>query len=386
VESDEESAGSKSESPLRAVVLLFARLGFTAFGGPAAHIALMEEEVVRRRRWLTKSEFLDLISVTALIPGPNSTEMAIHIGHRVAGWKGFVAAGLAFILPSAAIVTLLAAAYIRYGSLPEAQAILSGMKPVLVAILFQAVYSLARTAVKTRFLAVVGIGALIAKFFGADEILVLGAAAAISLVGVRFGSTMATVVAIAASPSSGAASVAILGVPTLSGVFFYFLKVGSLLFGSGYVLFAFLRTDLVERLQWLSESQLLDAIAVGQMTPGPVFTAATFVGYLLRGGSGAALATLGIFLPAFFFVALTAPVIPRIRRSVTAARMLDGLNVASLAVLAFAGFELGKNSLQDALAIAMALTSAVLLIRFRLNSTWLLLAGALLEYFLIGSN
>jgi chromate transporter len=374
-----------SGSSLKAVFSLFLRLGFTAFGGPAAHIALMEEEVVRRRRWVDHQEFLDLLGATNFIPGPNSTEMAIHIGYRVAGWRGLWVAGLSFILPAAFIVSVIAAMYVRYGGLPEAQGLLYGIKPVLIAVIFQAVYVLGKTAVKSPFLAVLGAAVLVGKFFGIGEIPLLLAAASIAFLGARRGSAMGAASCWLIAPTAGATSVgtltATLSTASLSGIFFYFLKVGSLLFGSGYVLFAFMRTDLVDRLRWLTEPQLLDAIAVGQFTPGPVFTAATFVGYLLGGGPGAALATLAIFLPAFIFVALSAPYVARLRNSPRAARVLDGVNVASLAILAYAGMELGKSALVDFPALAIAIVSTVLLLRFRLNSTWLLIPAGVFGYF-----
>jgi chromate transporter len=375
---------------LKAVVSLFLRLGFTAFGGPAAHIALMEEEVVRRRKWLGRQEFLDLLGATNFIPGPNSTEMAIHIGYRVAGWRGLLGAGLAFILPAALMVSAIAALYVRYGTLPDVQAILYGIKPVMIAVILHAVYSLGKTAVKTPFLAALGAGVVAGKILGVGEIPLLGAAVVIALLGARRppSARTGTGAALIAAPTavataSGAylaAAPVVLGTASLSGIFFYFLKVGSLLFGSGYVLFAFMRTDLVERLRWLTEGQLVDAIAVGQFTPGPVFTAATFVGYLLGGGAGAALATLAIFLPAFVFVALSAPFLARIRSSIIAARILDAVNVASLAILAYAGWELGKGALVDLPTLAIALASAILLVRYRLNSAWLLLPAGIFGY------
>jgi chromate transporter len=311
---------------------LFLKLGTVAFGGPAAHIAMMEDEVVRRRRWLTREKFLDLLGATNLIPGPNSTEMAIHIGYHQAGWAGLIVAGSCFIVPAALIVTIFAWAYVRYGSLPETSRVLYGVKPVIIAVVLQALWSLGRTAVKTRLLAAIGLGAVVLNFLRVNELLVLFVAgvvvASVRWIGVRsksrtkanrsvfFSISFATLFQTTATTGTGAA--ASVG---LWPLFLFFLKVGSILFGSGYVLLAFLRGDLVERWHWLTNEQLLDAIAVGQVTPGPVFTTATFIGYLLAGPKGAAVATIGIFLPAFIFVAVSGPLVQRIRRSVTGGRI-----------------------------------------------------------------
>jgi len=286
----------QSRAGIGQVALLFLKLGTITFGGPAAHIAMMEDEVVRRRRWLSTEEFLDLLGATNLIPGPNSTEMAIHVGHRQAGWKGLLVAGCCFIMPAALIVTAFAWAYTRYRSVPEVTGVLYGVKPVIIAVVLQALWALGRTAL--------------------------------------------------------------------------------VLYGSGYVLLAFLRADLVERWHWLSEAQLLDAIAVGQVTPGPVFTTATFIGYLLGGPVGAFAATVGIFLPAFFFVGVSGPLIPRIRRSPTASAFLDGVNAASLALMAVVTYRLGRAAVVGPATVALALVSTALLLRFRINSAWLVLGGA----------
>jgi chromate transporter len=336
---------------------LFLRLGSTAFGGPAAHIAMMEDEVVRRRQWLTREELLDLIAACNLIPGPNSTELAIHIGHRKAGWKGLLVAGACFILPAALIVAAIAWAYVRWGSLPEVGAVLYGVKPVIIAVVAQALWGLGRTAVKSWVLGLIGVTAVAATLAGVDEIVVLLGAGAL-----------------AAAREAGAKAAMV--VP-LGKLFAVFAKIGAVLFGSGYVLLAFLRTDLVERLHWLTESQLLDAVAVGQITPGPVFTTATFVGYLLGGGAGAVVATVGIFLPAFVFVAVSGPLVPRLRRSRFAGAFLDGVVVASLALMAIVAVQLGHAALVDPLTIGLAVASGVALIRFRVNSLWLVLGGVI---------
>ncbi|SET75551.1 chromate efflux transporter [Stigmatella erecta] len=372
---------------LKEVALLFLRLGFTSFGGPAAHMALMEDEVVRRRRWLSRGEFLDLLGAANLIPGPNSTELAIHLGHRRAGWAGLLVAGICFILPAALIVSAAAWAYVRFGGLPSAGGLLYGVKPVIIAVVLQALWGLGRAAVKTRLLALVGLAAAAAHGLGVHELLILLSSGAFMALGSwgqrvpgqgRDGKDPAGMLAGAPWLLNGVAMGAAGAVPfSLGGLFFFFLKVGSVLFGSGYVLLAFLRADLVERWGWLTEAQLLDAVAVGQVTPGPVFTTATFIGYLLAGPLGAGVATVGIFLPAFFFVAVSGPLVPRLRRSRLAGAVLDGINVASLALMATVTWQLGRAALVDAWTVGLALLSAVLLLRFRLNSAWLVLGGSL---------
>ena len=350
------------------LALLFLRLGATAFGGPAAHIAFMEEEVVRRRQWMSREEFLDLLGATNLIPGPNSTEMAIHIGYRRNGWRGLIVAGACFILPAAILVACIAWLYVRYARVPQAEAVLYGIKPVIIAIVVDALWRLARTAMKTPLLAGVAIAATVALFLGANELLVLFATGALVMLA-RAGTHRAMLLLPLAATSTA---------PTLAllPLFLFFLKVGSVLFGSGYVLIAFLRADLVERWGWLTESQLLDAVAVGQITPGPVFTTATFIGWVLAGAPGAIVATIGIFLPAFFFVAVSGPLVPKLRGSRAAAAFLDGLNAASVALMGFVTWQLGRAAIVDAATIALAAASAIVLWRFRVNSAWLVLGGA----------
>jgi chromate transporter len=364
---------------LKELAVLFLRLGTTAFGGPAAHIALMEDEVVRRRRWLTREEFLDLLGATNLIPGPNSTEMAIHVGHRRAGTAGLVVAGVSFILPAALITLAAAWVYVRFGTRPQAAAVLYGIKPVVIAIVVQALWGLGRTAVKTPLLGAVAAGATAVAFLGGNEIaLLLGTGIAVALLerGVRSRAAVIATVLAAPVPRLAAAAATSSGAAVgLGSLFLFFVKVGSVLFGSGYVLLAFLRADLVDRWRWLSEAQLLDAVAVGQMTPGPVFTTATFVGYVLGGLPGATLATLGIFLPAFVFVAATGPLVPRLRRSPTAGAFLDGVNVASLALLVAVTWYLGRAAVVDVPTGALAVVAGILLVRWRVNSAWLVLGG-----------
>ncbi|HET6579123.1 MAG TPA: chromate efflux transporter, partial [Gemmatimonadales bacterium] len=355
-----------------------------AFGGPAAHVAMMEQEVVVRRRWLSREAFLDYYGATNLIPGPNSTELAIHIGHARAGWPGLLVAGACFILPAAILVAAIAWLYVEYGRLPQVEGLLYGVKPVVIAIVLQALWRLARSAVKSPGLALLGGAALVAAAAGVHELLVLALAGVIAAGpptarSLRSGVRMPGIVAVTAPtlPAAvGTAAAAAVAGASAWGLFAVFVKIGAVLFGSGYVLLAFLRADLVERLGWLTERQLLDAVAVGQVTPGPVFTTATFVGYLVAGGPGAVAATVGIFLPAFLFVALSGPLVPRLRRSPTAGAVLDGVTVASLALMAVVTVQLGRAAVVDWSTAALAALSAVLLIRFRVNSAWLVLGGA----------
>ena len=345
---------------------------------------MMEDEVVRRRGWLTHDEFLDLLGATNLIPGPNSTELAIHIGHRQAGWPGLLVAGVSFILPAVLIVAAFAWAYVRYGSLPQVAGVLYGVKPVIIAVVLQALWSLSRTAIKTKLLALVALAAVVLSFLGVHELLVLfGAGLIVGLTRmiprhIRSGSKL--LLPISASPVAlfWQVSTAAATPFGLWPLFLFFVKVGAVLYGSGYVLLAFIRADLVERWHWLTETQLLDAIAVGQVTPGPVFTTATFIGYVLGGTQGALVATLGIFLPAFFFVAVSGPLVPRIRQSPTAGAFLDGVNAAALALMFVVTYELGRAAIVDLTTIILAVISAIILFRFRLNSAWLILGGAVI--------
>ena len=365
--------------PLRELLRLFLKLGITAFGGPAAHIAMMHEEVVNRRKWLTEQEFLDLLGGTNLIPGPNSTEMAIHIGYLRGGYPGLFVAGVSFILPAMLIVMGLAWAYTNYGTIPQAESVLYGVKPVVVAIIVQALWTLGRKALRGPDIALVVLAVPLAYFAGVNEIalLLVGGFISWSFARGRDGSRPESVLAaqIAWRLPWAVAAAAPFSLPIL---FFTFLKIGAVLYGSGYVLLAFLRADFVNRLGWLTDTQLLDAVAVGQVTPGPVFTTATFIGYLLGGIPGALLATIGIFLPAFIFVAASNPFIARMRGSPSISAFLDGVNAASLGLMAAVTIQLGRASLIDVLAIGIFLGSALALLRFRLNPTWLIAAGALL--------
>jgi chromate transporter len=350
------------------VAALFLRLGATSFGGPAAHVALMEEEVVRRRGWLTRDEFLDLLGAANLIPGPNSTELALHIGAKVAGWRGLLAAGGGFVLPAVLITAAVAWAYVEYGTRPAVAGVLAGVQPVVLALIARAGWGLGRSAVKSGKLAALGVGCAAAALLGVHELVVLLAAGLAAVLAARPRGALA----VAPVLPVFAASTQPVG---LGPLFLAFLKVGGLLFGSGYVLIAFLRADFVDRNGWLTEQQLLDAVAVGQVTPGPVFSTATFVGYVLAGPEGAVVATVGIFLPAFVLVAATKPLVPRLRRSAAAGAFLDGVNVASLALMAVAAGQIGwaVRSWPAAAGFAVCL---VVLLRTRLNPTWLILAGA----------
>jgi chromate transporter len=383
------AGGSTRLVALQELAAVFLKLGATAFGGPAAHIGLLEQEVVRKRGWLTHQEFLDLLGATNLIPGPNSTEMAIHIGLRRAGWLGLMAAGVCFILPATGMVMGLAWAYVRFGSLPEMTGLLYGVKPVMIAVVLQALWGLTRAAVKSWPAAAIGVAAAILNYLGVNELLLLlGVGLVLALVGSwngkgrgghdcdrRFlgllGLTNLPVLSVAGLSTASAVTPF-----SMLALFLFFLKIGSVLFGSGYVLLAFLRADLVERWHWLSQSQLLDAVAVGQITPGPLFTTATFVGYLLGGPSAALLATIGIFLPAFVFVALSGPLIPHLRKSPAAGAFLDGVNMASLALMAVVTLQLSAAALVDPWTVLLAAGAGFLLIRYRINSAWLVLGGA----------
>jgi chromate transporter len=367
--------------PLREVALLFLRLGFTAFGGPAAHIAMFRDETVERRRWVTDQHFLDLLGATNLIPGPNSTEMAIHLGFMRAGRAGLIAAGASFIVPAMLITLALAWAYVRFGSTPEAGWLLYGVKPVVIAIIVQALWGLGQKAVKGPLTAAVGLAVLVLYFVGIHELALLFAGGLLVMAVENLGRFRKTDLTGIILPLGGLSLPALAAVPfSLPLMFLTFLKIGAVLYGSGYVLLAFLRADFVVRLGWLTDQQLVDAIAIGQLTPGPVFTTATFIGYVLGGVPGALLGTLGIFLPSFVFVALSNPIIPRLRNSPWAGGLLDGVNVASLGLMAAVTVQLGIASLVDPLTVVVAVAAMGLLLRFKINSAWLVMGGALVGW------
>ena len=369
------------EASLGEIALVFLKLGTIAFGGPAAHLAMMEEEFVRRRKWITHAEFLDRLATANLIPGPSSTEVAIFIGQLKRGWRGLIVAGASFIIPAALIVLAMAWAYVRFGSLPRAQGVLYAIKPVVVAIVMQALGKLTRTGVRTPLLAVIAILAAALSLIGVSPVFVLIFAGLLSaatlymkdrLLGAGvFGapkllaSGLVTVTAVAAVPAG------------LLRLFLSFLKVGSVVFGSGYVLLVFLQTEFVEHLHWLTDQQLLDAIAVGQFTPGPLFTTATFIGYIVAGWQGAVVATVGIFLPGFILVAISGPVIPRLRQSPVFSAALDGVVAGSLALIGVVAWQLGKASIVDWPTLAIFCVGLMALLCFRVNSAWLIGAAAM---------
>ena len=363
-----------AKSSLGEILRLFLRLGLTAFGGPAAHISLMEREAVERRGWMSREGFLDLVGACNLLPGPGSTQVAMALCYSRGGWMGLVVAGACFILPASLATLALAWAYVRYGSLPQSQGLLYGIKPVMVAIIVQAVWNLGRTAFRHWQLALAGLVCFAAALAGASPIAVLLASGALALLAtwarLRRGAAMGFAVLPAAAGSGVAGAVG------LSSIFLVFLKLGVVVFGSGYVLVAFLKADLVDRLHWVTQPQLLDAITAGQVTPGPVFATATFLGYLLRGWSGAAVATLAIFLPSFFMAGLVGALAGRIRRSKLAAAFLDGVNAAAVALMAAVALSLGRATMMDGWTLALGLVSAIVLVRYRVNATWLILGGA----------
>jgi chromate transporter len=372
-------------SAIREVAALFLKLGWIAFGGPAAHIALMRQEVVARRKWMTEQQFLDLLGASNLIPGPTSTELAIYLGYARAGRVGLVLAGGLFILPAMLLVLAFAWAYVRYGSLPQVAALLYGIKPVIIAVIVQAIYGLLRTAVKTWRLGLVVVLAMALYFLGLNPLVPLFGLAVLVMVienrsrlplrrRVLPGRALLLVPAVPVDP--GAVAPAAAGGFSLATLFLTFLKIGATLYGSGYVLLAFLRDDFVRRLGWLTDRQLLDAVAVGQFTPGPVFTTATFIGYLTGRWTGAIVATAGIFLPSFVFVAVVYPLVPRLRASPWTAAFLDGANAAALGLMAAVAWQLGVTSVVDLVTLTLAVAAAVLLIRYRVNSAWLVLGGA----------
>jgi chromate transporter len=359
---------------LREIAREFLRLGFVAYGGPAAHIAMMGERFVRQRGWVTRERFVDLVGAVNLLPGPSSTELAIYLGEIRGGVLGLIIAGACFILPAAVLVVALAWAYLRFGAVPQVAGLLFGIKPVVVALIAQAIWNLARTALKNAALAILAVCVVALAAWGVHALLLLIGAGILWMVaraGKELGKSRAAIFGMVGTGAAGAGS----AVGAIS-VFLYFLKIGAVLFGSGYVLLAVLRADLVVKLRWLSDAQLLDAIAVSQATPGPFFTVATFIGYILAGWRGAALATLGMFLPAFAYVGITAGFLPKLRKSPVAGAFLDGVNAAAVALMAFVGWQFARASMVNVPAVALAVASALLLFYYKINSAWLVLGGA----------
>ncbi len=361
---------------LAEVIQLFLKLGLTAFGGPAAYIAMMRDEVVNRHKWVDEQRFLDLVGAANLLPGPTATELAIYLGFQRIGWLGLVLGGVCFILPAMLITMALGWAYIRYGTTVQAGWLFYGIKPVIIAIIVSALWGMGRKALKNWITDIIGLVVIVLYLLGANIFVLLLSAGLVAAVGMNWSRWKRTKVSGLFLPLVGLSLPAAVVPFTLPLLFLTFFKVGAVLYGSGYVLLAFLHTDFVSRLGWLTDRQLVDAIAMGQITPGPVFTTATFIGYLLGGVPGALLATLGIFLPSFFYVAVSGPLLPSIRKSPWAAAFLDGVNVASVGLMAGVTLQLGYTTLIDPLTVVIALFGFFLLLRFRINSTWLIAGGA----------
>lgn len=365
---------------VRSIILVFLKISFTAFGGHAAHLAMMEEEVVRKRKWISHEEFLDIISAANLIPGPNSTETALHIGYSLANWRGFFAAGLSFITPTIIIVTSVAMAYVKYGMLPATENILFWIKPVIMAVISLAIYRFSKTAVKSKLLLFMLLLACLASVFKITEIaviLVIGVSVMfINISRNKFNSFVPSSFLLDPIIQASSCTVSC----DLPAIFLFFFKISAIIFGSGYVLYAFLYNDLVVNYQWISQAQLIDAIAIGQFTPGPVFTAATFIGYLLAGVPGALIASVGVFLPAFIYVAITSPFLSQMRQSKSLSFFLDGVNVASLALMIVVCFNLASAMLTNSLAISIFVVSLAILWRFKVNSAWLILVAAIIGF------
>lgn len=358
---------------LREIAAVFLRLGTIAFGGPPAHVALMREELVRRRGWVDDARFVDLMGATNLIPGPNSTELAIHLGYDRARWRGLLVAGACFILPAALIVTALAWGYVEYGSTPAVDGLLYGVVPAVLAIIAHALLGLLRTVVKNAWLGLLLLAALVAYLLGVHELAVLAGGAAVAAAAHvaathRGHGLLAVPLLLADSVGQGS--------DQLGQLFATMLKIGAVLYGSGYVLLAFLEGDFVDRLGWITEEQLVDAVSIGQVTPGPVFTTATFIGYLVAGPVGAFVATVGIFLPSFVFVGLLTRLTDRLRSSPWTSAVLDGVNAAALALMAGVSLRLATTAIVDPLTTAIFVVVLVLQWRTRLNSAWYVAGGA----------
>ena len=369
---------------------LFFKLGVIGFGGPAAHIAMMDDEVVERRGWLSRQHFLDLIGATNLVPGPNSTEMTMHVGYERARWPGLFVAGASFIFPAALSTGVLAWLYVKYGDVPAVAPFLAGIKPAVLAVILGALWKLGKKAVKSWTLAALGLAVGAALWLGLSELWALLAGGLVGMAilalwherGARQQAKRGSVLlltpqigrdtlAVAAGAAGAAAGI------SLWALGLFFLKVGAILYGSGYVLIAFLDGGLVRDYGWLTEQQLLDAIAIGQFTPGPVLTTATFIGYVLAGVPGAVVATLGIFLPAFVFVGILNPIVPRLRDSRWSAAFLDAVNVSAVALMAVVTLQLGTSVLASPLAFVIFAVAALLTLRFKVNAAWIVLGGAL---------
>lgn len=361
---------------LQEISRLFLRLGFTAFGGPVAHVAMMHDEVVKKRQWISEQEFLDMLGATNLMPGPNSTEMAIHVGAKRAGWLGFLAGGICFTAPSTLLILLCAIAYQSFGTTAQGESLLYGVKPVAIAIIANALWKLGRKAIKGKFGVALAVVNVVLSLLGLHELLLLvisGFLAVTKKLGTKIFNTNKTL-SFAPFPLLLALPVGAANYSLLS-LFLFFLKIGSVLYGTGYVLVVFIRADLVDRLGWLTDQQLLDAIAVGQITPGPLSSTVTFIGYLLGGYAGAGLATLGMFIPSFAFVAVLHPILPKLLKNKAFRTFLDGVNVGALSLMTVVLVSLGQSSLIDPVTIGVAIASLFLLIQYKVNSLWLVLGG-----------
>jgi len=355
---------------LRSVALLFLRLSVTAFGGPAAHTAMMHHECVRRRSWIDEQSFIDHMALTNLVPGPNSTELSMLIGRHVAGAPGLLLAGACFIVPASLIVLAFAWLYVEYGQTPSAEALLYGISPVVIAIVGQAIVSLARAALKGVLLWVLAAVAFAVALAGVNELIVLFGAGLV-MIAIRTGrSAVGVFVPLGIHVAQTAAAEV-----QLDRLFLLFLKIGAVLYGSGYVLLAFIEADFVDRLGWLTQQQLIDAVAIGQFTPGPLFTTATFIGYVLAGFPGAMLATAGIFLPSFAFSAIVFPLSDRMRRIEWTAALIEGFHAGALGLMAAIAWQLGRATIIDVPTSLLALAALAVLLRFNINSAWLVIAG-----------
>ncbi len=366
-----DAAASRDRRSLREVAAVFLKLGVIGFGGPAAHVALMRRELVERRRWLDEDRFLELFGAASLIPGPSSTELGMMLGYERAGWPGLLVAGTCFIVPAMLLVLAIAWAYVRYGSLPQTDWILYGIGPVIIAVILDAFWQLGRRALTSIPLAAVAVTVMVLYLLGVDIVVLLFGAAILVMLG-------RNIVRMRAEPQGVIPILPLLAAAEapLRSVFLEFLKLGAVVYGSGYVLLAFLRSDLVEHLHWIGESKLIDAVAVGQVTPGPVFTTATFIGYLVAGLPGALVATAGIFLPAFALSAIVFPLLPRLRRSPWASAFLTGVTVSGLALMAGVTFQLSRVVIVDVFTAVVAIVAFVVLRRYQPNSAWLVLGGA----------
>jgi len=373
---------NEKENSLKEVVLLFLKLGFTAFGGPAVHLGIMHDEVVKRRKWLNDEQFLDLVGATNLIPGPNSTEMTIHLSYLRAGWPGFILGGICFVLPAVLMVMGLAWSYQKYGTAPQVAWVLYAVKPVVIAIILKALWFLGKQAIKDLMTGITVAAVFILNLIGVDTLVLLFSAGLIVMLIRNFGilkkSPPTLKVLLPLSLPSAASLVP--KVFSLSTLFFTFLKIGSVLYGGGYVLLAFLRSDFVVRLGWLTEKQLIDAVAIGQVTPGPLFTTATFIGYVLAGVPGAILSTVGIFIPSFFFVAVSNRFIPKMRQSVWFSEFLNGVNAASIGLMAAVTLQLAKAVFVDLTSVILAILSLILVVFTKISATWVILTAVIFGF------